>query len=473
MKNLNITRIGVVSLLLLISVFLFRCTTEKSTSQSKQTIKEPFKNVKIAAQTYAVDAEKGGEIKLENGTRIMVPPNAFVDKNGQPVSGQVDLKYREFHSAVDIMVSGIPMKMTDGGEEYDFESAGMFEIKGYSGANEIAIADGKDLKVQLASFKPEENYNHYYFDEEKGEWKELASAVKPEKNPDFVPTQNLPTTAEGLAASDGTATENVAAPLAPKKYDPNATVLNLNVDYDKYPYLKEFNGIVWQYAGDDEANDPKNNAWLMKEKWSSVSLELADAAASTFNLKVVSGKNTYEALVVPALSGKAFDKALAKYQSSLTAYNTRQARIAAMNKGSNESYNKHAEIVRAFTISSFGIYNCDRYRSDDGLFAINWKVELGDDGFDNANMYIYHICKTDNTVTYCYPNAPTIKFDPKKDNVLMAVLPDDKVAVFGKDDFAKMNSKGLKDGGDYTFRFNEVNRKFSSTTDISKFVDGI
>lgn len=471
MKNRSINRIAVVSLLLLLSVSFFRCTTEKTTSLSKQKINEPFKDVKIAALTYTVDAEKGGEIKLENGTRIMVPPNAFVDKNGQPVSGQVDLKYREFHSAVDIMVSGIPMKMNDGGEEQDFESAGMFELKGYSGANEIEIADGKDLKVQLASFKPEENYNHYYFDEEKGEWKELASAVKPEKNPDFAPVQ-------AAAATDGTANggkevENIAAPLAPRKYDPNATVLNLNVDYDKYPYLKEFNGIVWQYAGENEANDPKNNAWLMKEKWSSVSLELADAAASTFNLKVISGNKTYEALVVPALSGKAFDKALAKYQSSLNAYNTRQAQIAAAQQAAIDNQNKHAEIVRAFTVSSFGIYNCDRYRSNDGLFAVNWKVELGEAGMGNEQMYIYHICKTDNTVTYCYPNSKTIKFDPKKENVLMAVLPDDKVAVFGKDDFAKMNSQGVGNGSDYTFRFNEVNRKFSSTTDISKFVDGI
>ena len=473
MKNRSINRIAVVSLLLLLSVSLFRCTTEKATTQSKQTINEPFKNVKIAALTYTVDAEKGGEIKLENGTRIMVPPNAFVDKNGQPVSGQVDLKYREFHSAVDIMVSGIPMKMTDGGEEHDFESAGMFELKGYSGTSEIEIADGKDLKVQLASFKPEENYNHYYFDEEKGEWKELASAVKPEKNPDFVPTQNLPTTTEGLATTDGTETENIAAPLAPRKYDPNATVLNLNVDYNKYPYLKEFNGIVWQYAGEAGENDPKNNAWLMKEKWSSVSLELADVAASTFNLKVISGNKTYEALVVPALSGKAFDKALAKYQSSLNAYNTRQAQIAAAQQAVIDNQNKHAEIVRAFTVSSFGIYNCDRYRSNDGLFAINWKVELGEAGLGNEQMYIYHICKTDNTVTYCYPNSKTIKFDPKKENVLMAVLPDDKVAVFGKDDFAKMNTQGVSNGSDYTFRFNEVNRKFSSSTDISKFVDGI
>lgn len=473
MKNRNITRIGVVSLLLLFSVFLFRCTTEKSTTQSKQTINEPFKNVKIAAQTYTVNAETGGEIKLENGTRIMIPPNAFVDKDGQPVSGEVALKYREFHNAVDIMVSGIPMKMNDGGEERDFESAGMFEIKGYSGVNEIAIADGKDLKVQLASFKAEENYNHYYFDEEKGEWKELASAVKPEKNPDFVPVQTNVAADGSVTANGGKEVENIAAPLAPKKYDPNATVLNLNVDYDKYPYLKEFNGIVWQYAGDDAANDPKNNAWLMKEKWSSVSLELADAAASTFNLKVISGNKTYEALVVPALSGKAFDKALAKYQSSLTAYNTRQARIAAAQQAIIDSYNKHAEIVRAFTVSSFGIYNSDRYRSDDGLFAVNWTIELGKEGLSDQPMLIYHICKTDNTVIYCHTGLKQIKFDPKKDNVLMAVLPDDKVAVFGKDDFAKMNTKGISNGSDYTFRFNEVNRKFSSSTDIGKFVDGI
>ena len=480
MKNHFVARAGLLSLLLLFSFSLYRCTTEKTTSQTKATVKEPFATLKIEAKTYTVNAEKGGEIILENGTKIIVPANAFVDAEGKPVTGDVAIKYREFHNATDIILSGIPMKMTDGGQEYDFESAGMFELNGYSGTNEVAIAEGKDLVVQMASYKKEENYNHYYFDEEKGEWQELAAAVKPEPNTNSKPAPVEVAQTASKAGNANNETETLVAdvtPIAPKKYDPNATVLNLNVDYNQYPYLKEFNGIVWQYAGTDPANDPKNNSWLMKSKWTNLSLELADAATSTFNLKINSGNQSYEALVVPALSGKAFDKAMAKYQKSLQDYNTRQQQIAQqqalLQSQQYLAYQKHADIVRVFSVNKFGIYNCDRYRSDDGLFAVNWNVKLGEEGFDNSLMYIYHICKTDNTVTYCYPSSKTIKFDPNKENVLVAVLPNDKVAVFGRNDFEKMNLKGVKNGSDYTFRFSTLPQTMKTADDFSELVAGI
>jgi hypothetical protein len=398
-----------------------------------------------------------------------VPPNAFVDKNGQPVSGRVVLKYREFHNAADIIVSGIPMKMTDGGKEYDFESAGMFEINGYSGTAEVAIADGKDLVVQMASYKAEENYNHYYFDKEQGQWQELATAVKPEK----IAATETPVANTTTAPIASELEAITATPIAPKKYDPNATVLNLNVDYRKYPYLKEFNGVVWQYAGTDPKNDPKNNVWLTKEKWGAVNLTLTDAAASIFTLTVTAGDKTYTAPVAPALSGKAFDKAMAKYKTSLAAYNTRQQQLTAAQQNAMASYQKHADIVRVFNVNSFGIYNCDRYRSDDGLYTLNWQVEMGDDQLNNIGTYIYHICKSDNTVTYCYPGSLQFKYDPAKENILLAVLSNDKVVIFDRADFAKLNTERPKNGSNYTFHFKDVAAPVSTPEDLTNLIAGI
>jgi hypothetical protein len=266
---------------------------------------------------------------------------------------------------------------------------------------------------------------------------------------------------------------NSPTPIAPRKYDPSATVLNLNVNYNKYPYLKEFNGVVWQYAGTDPKNDPKNNAWLTKEKWTTVNLNLTDAAASIFTLTVTAGDKTYTAPVAPALSGKAFDKAMAKYKNSLDAYNTRQQQQLAINADLTKTYEKHADIVRVFTVSNFGIYNCDRYRNDNGLFTLKWDVEMGEGAITNQGTFIYHICKSDNSVTYCYPGSQQFKYDPTKENILLAILPNDKVVIFDRNDFAKIAAEKTKNGDNYTFRFKDVEKPVSTPEDLTNLIAGI
>jgi hypothetical protein len=471
MQKQNISKkIGLIALALLFTFSLFQCTSNKARTSAKQKVVEPFEKVKIEADTYKIVAEKGGEIKLDNGTKITVPANAFVDSEGKPVSGEVDIKYREFHSAVDIMVSGIPMKMVDNGKEYDFESAGMFEIKGYSGENEIAIAKDKAINVQMASFKKEENYNHYYFDEEKGEWKELAKAVKPEKNEDI--TKTPPQAAVASIGESDVVSQAEIIPIAPKKYNPKTTVLNLNVDYDKYPYLKEFNGVVWQYAGTDPANDPKNNAWLTNTTWSSVSLELKDVEKSLFTLNVKAGSNEYTALVTPVLKGKAFDKALKKYETNLAAYNKKQKEAEKVYQQQNRIMQQQADIVRAFSVNNFGIYNCDRYRGTEGLFALNWDVVF-ESGMDNRNITIYHVCKTDNTLIQFWGGKSQFLYDPDKENVLLAVLPDNKVAYFGKEDFERIKLSNVSSGRGYTFNFKNLDAELNNVDDVEALVAGI
>ncbi|MCU0433737.1 MAG: hypothetical protein MUC87_09820 [Bacteroidia bacterium] len=131
-------------------------------------IRRPISGTDVARNYYTFNAEKGASFSYPSGTDIRIPANAFVDKNGRPVSGEVTISYREFRDAADIIVSGIPMKYDSAGQTADFESAGMFELVASAAGNEVDVAPGKNIAMQFAVTQPESSYNFYRLDEEKG-----------------------------------------------------------------------------------------------------------------------------------------------------------------------------------------------------------------------------------------------------------------------------------------------------------------
>ncbi len=120
-----------------------------------------FNEFDVPFQSLEVVAEQGRRFQLVNGSQINVPAQAFVNKNGDPVQGKVQLTYREFHHAAEIIASGIPMEYQGG----VFESGGMFELRGQQAGEPVFIAKGNKIEVKLASFTDEDNFNHYYLRE--------------------------------------------------------------------------------------------------------------------------------------------------------------------------------------------------------------------------------------------------------------------------------------------------------------------
>lgn len=68
------------------------------------SIEPPFKTIPAVYDQFELNAAEAKVLRLPNGSSIDVPENAFVDKDGKSVTGKVSLKYREFHSASDIIV---------------------------------------------------------------------------------------------------------------------------------------------------------------------------------------------------------------------------------------------------------------------------------------------------------------------------------------------------------------------------------
>lgn len=276
--------------LFLVSFYLVSCSDEKKYTQE---IAPPFKNVEVAYQQMEVDASEDKVLRLKNGSSISIPKNAFVDKNGNPVTGKVKLEYREFHSAADIIASGIPMIYEDEkGENKIMESGGMFEIKGKVNNEEVFISKGKELGVSMASAIPGE-FDFYYLEEE-------GKPQQAEANLAFISSaygQNEGS--EKRKARWQKLTNKVDNPALAEKegVEKDAKFFKLQFDTAKFPETKHLQSIQWQVATKSAILDPleKNNAWISEEKW-----EIADVSQPKNFLslkKEVSQKPEYKKLL--------------------------------------------------------------------------------------------------------------------------------------------------------------------------------
>ncbi|MGC6531713.1 MAG: hypothetical protein ACON34_01805, partial [Flavobacteriales bacterium] len=99
-----------------------------------------------------------------------VPAGCLVDADGNPITGEVDLDYREFRNKADLFLSGIPMEYDSAGTAYTFESAGMFELRGQQNGQEVFIANNRNLTVEMEQLQASTEFSQYVLVEETGEW---------------------------------------------------------------------------------------------------------------------------------------------------------------------------------------------------------------------------------------------------------------------------------------------------------------
>ncbi len=163
---------------LYLGVFADQSMTTKEYLASQSYINPPFENIKPTYEKAVINVNQGGEHVYESGSKITVPPAAFVDNKGELVNGEVDIKYREFHDFIDFFLSGIPMEYDSAGVNYVLESAGMIEIFAEQNGIRLNVAPGKEINVELVSEisvpvadrEKVPAYNIYKLDEKKRNW---------------------------------------------------------------------------------------------------------------------------------------------------------------------------------------------------------------------------------------------------------------------------------------------------------------
>lgn len=418
-------------------------------AQALQLVSEPFENVSVPFQEFSY-SNRSKKINVSSGTIISIPDNAFVDKNGNPVNGKVDIQYREFHSAGEILTSGITMKYDSAGVQQDFQSAGMFEIRGFENGEEVEIADGKEINIEMASFR-DGNYNFYELEEDGWNY---GGCPKPK------PNESKENKIEELEAEIA----QIPKPVEPVAYDPEKFVFDLNIDYNTHPELKLFNGIMWQYAGNSADLDPEKNPGLLTKKRTNV--QIVPDSIGTYNLVLTDADESIRLRCVPVYRGKELSAQNEKFKSKFEAYNRQVYQQIAM----KEAAEREADILREFGIKSMGIYNYDRQLKRPDAIPLVASFDFGDEYKDAGHMISVFLVleKANSVIKYPPGQWELFRFVPSEDNKLVAILPGDKVATFSQKDFQALDLTkfSMSDPVAYTFKMKVEDGSVKSAGDV-------
>ncbi|MBI3510476.1 MAG: OmpA family protein [Bacteroidetes bacterium] len=130
-------------------------------------------NVEPEDEKYKIDATQDRVIVEKSGTQLIIPANAFVDQNGNPVTGEIEISYREYRDAADFILADMPMNIPEHGTQQPFNSAGMFRIEATQNGQPLELAAGKNIDLNYAMEQDLPDMNLYKFDTIANQWKPM------------------------------------------------------------------------------------------------------------------------------------------------------------------------------------------------------------------------------------------------------------------------------------------------------------
>lgn len=320
-------------------------TTTKNTKSNKAFIAPPISKLNVPYTSYNVKAEQGATIKHKSQSKISIPKKAFVNKQGQDIVGDVEIRYREFHDQADIIASGIPMAYDSAGVQSHLESAGMIDIRGYQNGEPVYINPKKQITVELSSQHTADKYNMYVLDTIAKNWTYISrdnSLKNRSENKDLrienQHSKNEQQTTENLKTKELQTKIDAIPPkiekekiVYTKKVDqlpkatqplkPNKSVagrpqFQLDVNYKEFPELEAFKNAVFE-VGSENKNYTNE---LSDVTWSSAEVSEGPQKGKNYLLTLKLKQRVEKLIVYPALTGADYEKAMSSYQNKFTEY---------------------------------------------------------------------------------------------------------------------------------------------------------
>jgi hypothetical protein len=141
-----------------------------------------------AASTHQIEANVGGTASLNNGSSVQIPANGVVRKDGSPYNGQVNVTLRHLDPSDVSFPAVVPggdlaAQRTDNSGTILY-SYGILRVLLRDGnGNDLQLANGKEATIitaisQKQSADAPATIPLWYFDEQKGLWKEEGEATR-------------------------------------------------------------------------------------------------------------------------------------------------------------------------------------------------------------------------------------------------------------------------------------------------------
>ncbi len=248
----------------------------------------------------------GYEFIHDTGSKITIPANAFQTQQGE-LPEDIEFHYREYHDPISVWLSGIPMEY-DSLEIYFFESAGMNELRAYSGGEELQLNPEKPIEISMISFDDSDEMNLYALNDKTGDWTYL----------DHLPHENLMETIreenskieqsipelEAVNAQIEDLENKIAAIPQVKAYNQQKYSFDLDVDLQDFPALRGFKNVVFEVV-----NQNAFDTRFYDIEWENAEIKKTPDA-QIYLLELSKQTRTERIQVIPVLQGKELQKAL-------------------------------------------------------------------------------------------------------------------------------------------------------------------
>lgn len=367
---------------------------EISSSIIKPLLTGDFTNTAV----FDIDPTIENTLETPNGSSFTIPANALVDEKGQIISKPVSITFDQYHSASDILASGIPMEYDTLGAEYTFESAGMFTLKGACQNKPVYVKDGVSIAVNLASDKSgDEPFNFYALNENTGDWTYEHTNSPVRGNPKFDPSNYIPP--------------------RPEPVSDDAFVIDVNFDLSNYAELAIFSGIVWEYTGTNDSLDPRKNRGVGSTKWTEFDLEPTHEKAYEYYMTMSNSTKSFTTKVKAALDGEDMDLAMNAFK---------EAKLEAAKKMDE----LQKPYIRSVEIAGFGTYNYDYIYKIDAPTQMIADFDFGKFNSEKDHAMVAVIYE-DEEVVVNYPKDKWNLFgiNTAAEAKIIAILPNNQLAV--------------------------------------------
>jgi len=417
------------------ALILISCKDKTSVSETKPVIEEvllaviqPIKALNPEEKHFTVSAEKKDTILLANGGSIIFLENAFIDENGNQITGEVDIEWQEFHSLGDIFASGIPMKYDSAGVQNNLVSGGMFTINASQKGTEVKMAKDKPADVNLVSMQDTPCYNFYELDEKSGDW-------------------NYETTKEGEKVKEAEISASVR----------KETILDVDVNTHHIARLNGERIVGWKTT---EKISNRNKRFFEQRNSKCTVSEIEGSDKYLLEIRVSTTSKTMK--VTPYL----YSEALADSKNNKKALKLETNEIEMFQRDV-----AMGKIVRNISIRNFGTFNWDIVctRSNPQMLFADFEFP---DGVNPRLVTLALVSPDENAiVNYNAEGDDNFSFDPKLRNCLIAILPTNELLVVRDAGFN--NARKAANKSEYTFTFEKTGVILSSTSELDQHIDAL
>jgi len=430
----------------------------ENTIVKKSKLINPFPKIQIPKTSFLIRSERDTVLSYKTGSKIKISKNAFLDKEGNPVKGDVKLIYREFTNPFDIYLGGIPMVYNDStGIEQVFETAGMFEINAFSEGQSVFPNPQNKIQVQMISFQKGNEFNVYHLDTVSGKWNYLGK--------DEVVVDNYDKSIASLPQ----------VPPAPKKAGEFS--FSIGDDTGNYPELSIYENVLFEPVDNKpcgfscteiKAKDLgdgifevifKMDAYgINREERCNCYLAFEEGADYDNAMKVY--QNKYKSLIKKREENKQEIKMQWKRYLDIKQKYADLGLLDLFNKREITNLSGEEKVTRTLEINGFGFINCDTptaYPQGAELIA-KYKDKQGNE------IILNNIVLVEKGRNAIFRYTSKIKFNPQQKNMIWGITNDNKLIYLKADDFKKISQTQ----GEYTFIMNVHEEPLKTYEDICK-----